>query len=267
VQAHAAAQAEKRESPDKFYKNVKSRVGGNMKSIKTTQKRVTREAGPRGVKIGHQYEMDSTILNKYENSRSHKDHIDSLSVTIQAKMNEMENMKNELNNSPWKQRKTVTVTTKSSTSVKEIADIHAESLRRSTQTVHHENYVNYQKDIDDCKKALNCLSKADISEMKSLNHPPATVKVVVDVLSVLFGGELTWEAGKKMFADADKFINALKNYDATCLSPSDLQKANEMLADLSYDSCVCNSKACGGLFVWAWNICKIRSMILGQATA
>jgi len=59
----------------------------------------------------------------------------------------------------------------------------------------------------------------------------------------------------------------LKNYDATSLSPHDLQKANEMLADLSYDSCVNNSRACAGLFVWAWNICKIRSMILGQATA
>ena len=79
-----------------------------MKSIKSTQKRTTREAGPRGVKIGHQYEMD---MSMNQNSKSHKEHIDNLSVTIQAKMNEMENMNKELNNSPWKNRKaSVTVT-------------------------------------------------------------------------------------------------------------------------------------------------------------
>jgi hypothetical protein len=132
---------------------------------------------------------------------------------------------------------------------------------------HHENYVNYQKDIDDCTKALNCLSMASITEMKSLNNPPETVKKVVDVLSILVGGERTWAAGKNMFRDGPKFIKVLANYDATVLSPIDLQQANEILADLTYDGCCKNSSACAGLFVWAWNICKIRSMITGQATA
>ena len=155
-------------------------------------------------------------MYKYQGSKSHKEHIDSLSATIQNKMDEMENMKKELNNSPWKQRMSTTVTAKHSKTAQEIAGIHADSLRRTFPSVtHHENYVNYQKDIDDCKKALDCLSMGDITEIKSLNSPPAAVKNVVQILSVFFSSEETWAAGVSMMRDAPAFLRALANYDAT----------------------------------------------------
>jgi hypothetical protein len=148
-----------------------------MKSIKTTKKRETREAGPPGVKIGHAYEVDSNVLYEYHGTRTHKAHINDLSSTIQAKMDEMEAMKKELNSSPWKKRMTAVITTKTDKTAKEIAEIHAQNLRKTSTTVrYHENYVTYQKDIDDCKVALDCLNLGDITEMKSLKNPPASVQ-------------------------------------------------------------------------------------------
>ena len=64
-QAHAAAQAEKRASPEKFHRRIKSKVAGNMKSQKKVQKRTQKEAKPPGVKLGYQAELEGFTQHMY----------------------------------------------------------------------------------------------------------------------------------------------------------------------------------------------------------
>jgi len=40
---------------------------------------------------------------------------------------------------------------------------------------YHDNYISYQKDIDDAVKALNSLRKCDLTEIKSLGAPPRSI--------------------------------------------------------------------------------------------
>jgi hypothetical protein len=66
-------------------------------------------------------------------------------------------------------------------------------------------------------------------------------------------------------ANAKEFYNALKTYDASKLTHEEVKACNNILAQPSftYHSVSSSAEAACGLYVWVWNICKIRSLVLG----
>ena len=75
--------------------------------------------------------------------------------------------------------------------------------------------VNAEKELSQAKPAMeaaaaavDCLSKAMLSELKNLPKPPAGVDVVTKACLIMLEGEYKnhkWDRAKKMMANVDKF--------------------------------------------------------------
>ena len=117
-----------------------------------------------------------------------------------------------------------------------------------------------QKDLDRAMpaleaavKALNSLSKNDITEVKSFANPPKAVQVVLEAVSVLMDVPPTWDAAKKMISQND-FLDQLRNYDKDNIAEKKLKilrknyiNAEEMQPEVIQKV----SKAGTGLCLWA----------------
>lgn len=113
---------------------------------------------------------------------------------------------------------------------------------------------------------------ADITELKSMKAPPQAVMRIYELFLILFNvqsADGVVKEGLKLMRDGPAFIKRLRDYDATTLTVQRLTACNTILAnpDLTYETCKKSSHAASNLYVWIWNVCKIRSMILGVRTA
>ncbi|KAG5894356.1 hypothetical protein JTB14_031917 [Gonioctena quinquepunctata] len=77
--------------------------------------------------------------------------------------------------------------------------------------------------LEDAIRALDSLSKKDISEMKSYTTPPQKVKLVMEAVNILKGIEPTWEAAKRLLGDMN-FLRDLKEFDKNHISEKTLKK-------------------------------------------
>lgn len=107
--------------------------------------------------------------------------------------------------------------------------------------------------LESAVKALNSLTKADITEVKSFTNPPNAVRVVMEAVCVLLGEKENWETAKKLLSRSD-FMDLLQNYDKDNIAESRLKKlrkqyinAEEMQVDVIQKV----SKAGSGLCLWA----------------
>ena len=82
-----------------------------------------------------------------------------------------------------------------------------------------------------------------------------------------FGEKTDWVDIKKFMNG--QFLSKLQNFDTNTLSPATVKKINADLSDpdFNWDTCCMNSAACCGLYVWIWNIAKVRSLMLGIPVA
>lgn len=85
--------------------------------------------------------------------------------------------------------------------------------------------------LEAAENALNSLTKADITEVKSFANPPQAVKVVMEAVCVLFGEKENWENSKKILGRAD-LMDALKNYDKDNIQESRLKKLRKQYIGL-----------------------------------
>eukprot|EP00898_Chlorokybus_atmophyticus_P008353 jgi/Chlat1/8519/Chrsp80S07812 len=115
-------------------------------------------------------------------------------------------------------------------------------------------------------KALDTLSKNDITELKGMKSPPGGVKLVMEAVCIMKnikptrikdpGGsgkmvEDYWESSKKMISDSD-FLKALKEYDKDNIAPPIILKIKPYIAnpDMNPDKILQASKAAYGLCCW-----------------
>ncbi|XP_050498494.1 dynein axonemal heavy chain 2 [Diabrotica virgifera virgifera] len=77
--------------------------------------------------------------------------------------------------------------------------------------------------LEEAIRALDALSKKDISEMKSYQTPPQKVKMVMEAVNILVGIEPNWENAKKLLGGMN-FLQDLKDFDKNHISEKTLKK-------------------------------------------
>ncbi|TMW63012.1 hypothetical protein Poli38472_005630 [Pythium oligandrum] len=115
-----------------------------------------------------------------------------------------------------------------------------------------------QKDLDvampalnNAIKALDSLSKNDITEVKSFAKPPAAVETVMNAVCLLFNEKQSWDSAKKVLSDVT-FLDRLKTFDKDNIPAPTLKKLSQCVSDpsMSVDVVSKVSKAATSLCMW-----------------
>jgi dynein heavy chain len=77
--------------------------------------------------------------------------------------------------------------------------------------------------LEEAIKALDSLSKKDISEMKSYGKPPQKVEMVMEAIMILKQMEPTWAESKRQLGEIN-FLKDLKEFDRNHISDRTLKK-------------------------------------------
>mmetsp|Transcript_28190 Transcript_28190/g.33408 ORF Transcript_28190/g.33408 Transcript_28190/m.33408 type:complete len:2629 (+) Transcript_28190:1-7887(+) len=116
-----------------------------------------------------------------------------------------------------------------------------------------------QKDLDlampalnNAVKALNSLTKGDITEVKSFAKPPPAVQTVMEGVCIMLGQKPDWDTAKKVVLADSNFLDKLKNYDKDNIAPEILKKLQKNLQEENMRVEVVSkvSKAATGLCMW-----------------
>lgn len=108
-------------------------------------------------------------------------------------------------------------------------------------------------------KAVDCLDKKALTELKSLTKPPAGVDEVTKACLMMIEGEFKnfkWDRAKKMMANIDQFQSALKEFDAQNMDEGLVARLQPIveLPIFTYDQMVKKSFAAANLCNWVTNI-------------
>ena len=115
------------------------------------------------------------------------------------------------------------------------------------------------------QEALNTLSKANLTELKSFGSPPGAVLMVSGAVMVLLEGQKgkipkdrSWAKVKLMMAKVDQFLDQLVNYDKEHIHPNILTAIDMYISDKDFDPDFVRSKsgAAAGLCSWVINVIK-----------
>ena len=119
-----------------------------------------------------------------------------------------------------------------------------------------------QRDLDEAEPALReaqtsvrGIKKRDLDEVRNLARPPNNVKLTLECVAIMLGEtKVEWTDVRKILAKAD-FIPSILNFDADKLSAKRIKTVKENYLDgnpdLTAESVMRSSKACGPLFKWA----------------
>jgi dynein heavy chain len=117
-----------------------------------------------------------------------------------------------------------------------------------------------QKDLDralpaleSAVKALNSLTKADITEVKGFANPPKAVQIVLVAVCSLGGEKVDWDNAKKVMSRSD-FMDSLVNFDKDNIAETKLKKLRKQyinVDEMNPDVVAKVSKAGLGLCLWA----------------
>ena len=77
--------------------------------------------------------------------------------------------------------------------------------------------------LEKAVKALQSLTKADITEVKSFANPPAAVRIVMEAVCVLMGEKEGWDVSKRLLSRPD-FMELLTGYDKDNIPEARLKK-------------------------------------------
>uniref|UniRef100_A0A336LHG4 CSON012522 protein n=1 Tax=Culicoides sonorensis TaxID=179676 RepID=A0A336LHG4_CULSO len=99
--------------------------------------------------------------------------------------------------------------------------------------------------------ALEKLSKADISEVKSLKDPPKAVKFVMEAVCILMGAKPEWKSAQVVMNDTN-FLKRLQEYDKEHIPDERLQRLRPYLDDKGFDPAVVerHSKTAKSICLW-----------------
>ncbi|KAE9225132.1 hypothetical protein PF004_g12006 [Phytophthora fragariae] len=115
-----------------------------------------------------------------------------------------------------------------------------------------------QKDLDvampalnNSIKALDSLSKNDITEVKSFAKPPEAVETVMNAVCLLFNEKQSWDSAKKILGDVN-FLDKLKNFDKDNIPAATLKKLSKAVSEpgMAVEVVSKVSKAATSLCMW-----------------
>ena len=112
--------------------------------------------------------------------------------------------------------------------------------------------------MEKAQNALDCLDKANLTELRSLKTPPAAVLQVTKCVLMMLEKEYRnhkWSRAKKMMMKTDAFLVRLKNYDARTMSEKLVEKLTSIVADgtITTKSMMKTSVAAANLWDWVAN--------------
>jgi dynein heavy chain len=115
--------------------------------------------------------------------------------------------------------------------------------------------------MERANEAVNCLSKASLSELKNFPVPPSGVDIVTKACLMMVLGEMknhSWERAKKMMANVSSFMASLQNFDAENISDALIAKLQPIVENpvMDYDNMMKKSQAAANLASWVVNIFK-----------
>merc|ERR1719197_374260 len=131
----------------------------------------------------------------------------------------------------------------------------------SVDSITAECNASRQEILDKCIRALDCLSKGDLTELKSLKSPPTGVVTVVMAVMALLGKPSSWGEGQRVMADVNGFLSSLKHFDKDNILPKRVKAAQRHLRDLNQDQISCSSGAAKGLYLWVSAICTYHTLL------
>jgi dynein heavy chain len=112
--------------------------------------------------------------------------------------------------------------------------------------------------MEAAKDAVNCLSKASLTTLKSFSNPPGNCMFVTNAVLILRGvpGKKDWAAAKKMMKDVGRFLEDLKNFDAENIDDSVLKQVKPILEKdfFNKEAMANSSEAAANLCGWVVNI-------------
>ncbi|KAG5316465.1 DYH2 protein, partial [Acromyrmex insinuator] len=88
--------------------------------------------------------------------------------------------------------------------------------------------------LNEAIKALETLSKKDLSEIKSFTHPPPKVEMVMEAVMILKNSEPTWMEAKRQLSDVN-FINTLRDFDKDHISDRVLRTIAKYTSNPEFD--------------------------------
>ncbi|KAE9261896.1 hypothetical protein PR003_g33756, partial [Phytophthora rubi] len=113
--------------------------------------------------------------------------------------------------------------------------------------------------MDAAAAAVDCLSKAAITELKSLPKPPAGVDNVTKACLILVEKEYKnhkWDRAKKMMNNAGAFLDALKEFRGGDIPEADIARIEPLIADPEFtaEKMASKSSAAANICSWVVNI-------------
>ena len=128
-----------------------------------------------------------------------------------------------------------------------------------------------QRDLDEAEPALKSaqasvrgIKKRDLDEVRNLARPPNNVKLTLECVALMMGEKnVEWADVRKLLSKGD-FIPSILNFDADKLSAKQIKMVKDKYIDgnpdLTAESVMRSTKACGPLFKWAESQIKYSSV-------
>lgn len=155
-------------------------------------------------------------------------------------------------------------------SVVEEESVYVQMEANKVEILKKENDLELEKckpALEDAEKAVNSLSKDEITELRTFKQPPEIVEMVIRCVFLFLGyPKQEWKQMQTVIADI-KFLDRLKQYDNKNIPQKTLLAVRQMVMADNFNpkDIVNRSKAAGGLAKWckatyqyaeAWKVVK-----------
>ena len=119
--------------------------------------------------------------------------------------------------------------------------------------------------LDKAQKAVECLDKNSLTELKGFSNPPAGVDKVTTALLIMIKNEkknFGWDNAKKMMAKVDAFLDQLQSYKGEDIPEDIVKRVEPLLADpvFTYEKMKGKSMAAANLCDWVINIINFNKI-------
>jgi len=118
--------------------------------------------------------------------------------------------------------------------------------------------------LERAKNAVDCLSKASLTTLKSFAQPPGNVIYVSNAVMILknIPGKRDWAGAKKMMKDISRFLDELKSFDATSIDEATLKKLQPILEKDFFNEKEMKSasEAAANLCSWVVNVVEYSNV-------
>ena len=213
--------------------------------------------------------------------RNTNDDVEQLKADLVIKMEEVEGKKQiteELLTEMGQQRTEAEEQQKFATAEKKKADAAAADAAKIEAEADADLKIA-KPALDKAQKAVECLDKNSLTELKGFSNPPAGVDKVTSALLIMIKNEkkdFSWDNAKKMMAKVDAFLEQLQKYKGEDIPEDVVKRVQPYLADpvFSYEKMKGKSAAAANLCDWVVNIInfnqiykKVKPLMLQLETA